>query len=846
MKLRIISVLVAGFVFLSGPFLFPFQSFAQSAPIVFVAQVPVPADFATILSTFGNHRASLQESARGSDLFIRYPDGSLKNLTAAAGFGNEGQQGATSISVRDPSVHWDGGKILFSMVVGAPTKQFETKTFFWQLYELSGLGANEVPSIAKVPRQPENFNNVMPVYGSDDSIIFSSDRPRNGEQHLYPQLDEYESTPTNSGLWKLDPRTGELTLLDHAPSGAFHPIVDSFGRVIYTRWDHLQRDQQAGGSTEFGAFNFESESAAARRLNTQEEIFPEPRGEGERISESLNLHLFNQFFPWQINQDGTGHETINHIGRHELHAYLGRTFNDDPNLVEFFDPSSRVNHNAILNFFQIREDPLHAGRFFGIDAPEFKTHSAGQIVALNAPPGRSADGLTVEYITDRTTANPSNVRPVGHSGLYRNPLPLSDGTLIAAHTSEFTEEANLGSRAQPLSKYDFRLKRIVKSGDTFTAAETITPGIRKRVSYWDPDELVSYDGLLWEIQPVEVRQISRPPLNQHNLPAPELAVFQELGIAPLELVQFLRERNLALIVSRNVTTRDKADLQQPFNLQVPGGAATVSQPGRIYSVKDLQIVQGDQVRGYSRKKFQQPGRRILAQPLSDGLIPENIGGPQGSVRIEADGSAAAFVPAQRALSWQLTGVRGEGVVRERYWLTFQPGELRVCTSCHGLNTVDQAGNGEPQNPPLALKNLLRFWKGLPPESGASPNSARISLSSRDKKGRTLRNKLVSGGSASLLLRLTDLPTNLKRSLTIKVVGASCKTSSRNLSKASSQSVNFTVPYNIGSGKIIFTLKSGSKKIAALSIKITAGKQTLNNVNAEKLCSAVLRVTRKVI
>jgi hypothetical protein len=48
--------------------------------ILFVTQVPVPTDFTTIGSTFGNHR--------GGDLWIRYPDGTLRNLTALAGYGN--------------------------------------------------------------------------------------------------------------------------------------------------------------------------------------------------------------------------------------------------------------------------------------------------------------------------------------------------------------------------------------------------------------------------------------------------------------------------------------------------------------------------------------------------------------------------------------------------------------------------------------------------------------------------------------------------------------------------------------------------------------------------------------
>ena len=37
-------------------------------------------------------------AVRGGDLYIRYPDGTLKNLTATAGYGAVGFQGATSIA----------------------------------------------------------------------------------------------------------------------------------------------------------------------------------------------------------------------------------------------------------------------------------------------------------------------------------------------------------------------------------------------------------------------------------------------------------------------------------------------------------------------------------------------------------------------------------------------------------------------------------------------------------------------------------------------------------------------------------------------------------------------------
>jgi hypothetical protein len=61
------------------------------------------------------------------------------------------------------------------------------------------------------------------------------------------------------------------------------------------------------------------------------------------------------------------------------------------------------------------------------------------------------------------------------------------------------------------------------------------------------------------------------------------------------------------------------------------------------------------------------------------------------------------------MSWQLTDTNGTGVVRERYWLTFAPGEIRSCTSCHGINLTSQAGQPTPTNTPLALISLLNYW-----------------------------------------------------------------------------------------------------------------------------------------
>ena len=367
------------------------ESVALPNPIMFVGQVALPDDFTVVVSTFGNHDGHEAVAPRGGDLFILYPSGTLKNVTRTAGFGNTGFQGANSIAVREPCIHWSGTKALFSMVVGAPTQQFQINiTYRWQIYEVTNLGENQTPVITKVPNQPANFNNISPIYGTDDRIIFTTDRPRSGEAHLYPQLDEYEEAPTVTGIWSLNPVNGDLRLLNHAPSGAFTPSMDSFGRVIFTRWDHLQRDQQADADAEepgaYGTFDFADESAAALKLNQRVEIFPEPRAGNTPPGSNLVGNNINHFFPWAINEDGTSEETINHIGRHELHNFFARSFNDDPFVTEFiyFD-GVRFNTNEAENTFQLKEDPLNRA-LLRHRCARFSSHASGQIVRFSAHP----------------------------------------------------------------------------------------------------------------------------------------------------------------------------------------------------------------------------------------------------------------------------------------------------------------------------------------------------------------------------------------------------------------------------------------------------------------------------
>lgn len=685
-------------------------------PIMFVTQFPIPVDFGTIGSVFNNHRANMDLVGRGGDLYVRYGNGTLRNLTREGGYGLDDvmQQGASAIAVRDPSVHWSGRKAVFSMVVGAPTRQHQVSSYWWQLYEISGFGEGEQVTIRRVPNQPPDYNNIMPVYDSAGNIIFVSDRPRNGARHLYPQQDEYESAPTNTGLWSLSHSTGELSLLQHSPSGSFDPFVDSFGRIVFSRWDHLLRDQQNDAGT-FGTFNYSSEAIDSVATTRRDEVFPEPRINGEGI----NRFVINHFFPWQINQDGTGEETLNHLGRHELHKFFTRSFTNDPNLSDFeVALSSRPSRNEALNFLQLHEDSGSPGTYYAIAAPEFGTHNAGQILRLHAPPSANADDIDIEYVTHLATRSTSDVPQ--NSGHYRNPIVLSDGRLVSSHAGFRGVAGNDGTTAAPVPRYHFRLRTVDRAADgTYAAAQDLTTGIARHVRYWSPGVLVEYQGPMWELSPVEVVARAVPAQSSASTALPEQTAYQMAGVSEEAFRDYLRAEGLAVLVMRDVTTRDDADEQQPYNLRVAGGGrqTPLSPVGRVYDIAHMQMVQADQIRG----RAGHAGRRVLAQMMHDeGATQANrfqSANPPGSVPIYPDGSVAVFVPARRALAWQATAEDGTPVVRERYWLTFQPGEVRACDGCHGVNKLGHGNEPASRQTAEAFVELLVRWKGAVFASG---------------------------------------------------------------------------------------------------------------------------------
>ncbi len=454
---------------------------SKANPILFVTQVPVLNDFTSRGSTFGNHGASLESVPRGGDLMLRYPDGALRNLTREAGFGMDGMQGANAIAVREPTVHWSGSTAVFSRVVGAPTQRYEVAPYYWQMYEVTGLGRGQTASITKVPNQPALYNNVSPLYGTDDRILFTSDHPRNGQAYLYPQLDEYESAATVSGIWSLNPAVqGDLRLLNHTPSGAFSPSIDSFGRVVFIRWDHLQQDQQADADRAApanppnGSFTYADESAGALATTLRTDMFPETRADTPSgVFGPVNGYTNNLFTPWQINEDGTKEETLNHIGRHELSfGYMPPSFSSDPALSYYTNDALHANTKPIRmdgGLFHLREDPVKRGTYYAILAREFGSLTSNQIVKLSGGEPMSPNQMVLSNVTPMPTPNTNNLP----GGRFRNPLPLVSGTLIASHTPTVAASA--------ADMLDFRLKPLIpdSASGLYQAGSSLTGGIIK-------------------------------------------------------------------------------------------------------------------------------------------------------------------------------------------------------------------------------------------------------------------------------------------------------------------------------------------------------------------------------
>ncbi len=122
-------------------------------------------------------------------------------------------------SIRDPQVHYDGAKILFSYRPGG--------TKYFHLYEIGGDGSG----LRQLTDGP--FDDIEPTYLPDGGMMFCSSRCKRFIACWY--------TPVAT-LYRMDADGGNLRILSSNIVHENTPWVMPDGRILYTRWEYIDRD----------------------------------------------------------------------------------------------------------------------------------------------------------------------------------------------------------------------------------------------------------------------------------------------------------------------------------------------------------------------------------------------------------------------------------------------------------------------------------------------------------------------------------------------------------------------------------------------------------------------------
>jgi Hydrazine synthase alpha subunit middle domain/WD40-like Beta Propeller Repeat len=122
--------------------------------------------------------------------------------------------------IRDPHLHYDGQKILFSYRKGG------TKAF--HLYEIGVDGSN----LTQLTDGPDN--DIEPIYTPDGAIVFCSSRC-----HRYVPCWRTQVAT----LYRCDADGGNIRMLSNNAEQENTPWMLPDGRVLYMRWEYVDRNQ---------------------------------------------------------------------------------------------------------------------------------------------------------------------------------------------------------------------------------------------------------------------------------------------------------------------------------------------------------------------------------------------------------------------------------------------------------------------------------------------------------------------------------------------------------------------------------------------------------------------------
>jgi hypothetical protein len=153
------------------------------------------------------------------------------------------------------------------------------------------------------------------------------------------------------------------------------------------------------------------------------------------------------------------------------------------------------------------------------------TQASGQLVYIDGAPNVNPSTMRAVPLGpfDDRFAPPDSDQPF--TGHFRNPLPLSDGNMLAVHTFA----PGTGSS---IVNYDFHIKALHSAANnTLEAGNALIAPISKSVSFFDGGaDQVKYNGVFWELSPVEVRARSAPPTTSFALKAPDEQAFADTSV----------------------------------------------------------------------------------------------------------------------------------------------------------------------------------------------------------------------------------------------------------------------------------------------------------------------------
>ena len=467
---------------------------ALANPILFVTQVPIPGDFTTVGSAFGNQLAAVDSAARGGDLWIRYPDGTREEPDARRpASATSGMQGAgvdrraravRALERHEGALQHGHRRADAAVSVGRRTTGRSTRS-----------RASARARRRSSARSPISRRTTTTSARSTAPTTASSSPPTARAAASAISIRSSTSTrrrrPSPASGASIRPPAICACSITRRPD-VFTPSIDSFGRVIFTRWDHLQRDQQADGDAMdgagYGTFNYADEIGgrgaprpAGSRSSRSRAASRTGSAGGHAISQGNSI---NQFFPWQINEDGTSEETLNHIGRHELHGYFDREHERRPDLSEFIGATAaaRIRTRSRTSSRSRRIRRSRASTSASTRRSSRPTPRARSSASI-AEPALTADQIAVTYITTRST------RDVTDEGARRR--PSARGT-IAIRCRWRTARSSPSTRAETARRRQRRHARRRRSratpsasrrwwpqGGVYVPAQPLTAGIHR-------------------------------------------------------------------------------------------------------------------------------------------------------------------------------------------------------------------------------------------------------------------------------------------------------------------------------------------------------------------------------